>query len=44
MTKSANSLGRQLVEFGKLIINNKNNGLRDDPCATPNVISSAFDL
>ena len=42
---SAESLGRQLVEFGKSFINNKNNnGSRDDPCATPYVIGSTFDL
>ena len=42
---SAKRLGRQLVEFGKLFINNKNNnGARDDPCATPYVICSTFGL
>ena len=42
---SEKSLGRQLVEFGKSFINNKNNnGPRDDPCATPYVIGSTFDL
>ena len=42
---SAKNLGRQLVEFGKSFINNKNNnGPRDDPCATPYVIGSTLDL
>ena len=42
---SAKSFGRQLVEFGKSFINNKNNnGPRDDSCATAYVIGSTFDL
>ena len=42
---SAKSFGRQLVEFEKSFINNKNNnGPRNDPCATPYVIGSTLDL
>ena len=42
---TAKSLGRQLIEFGKSFITNKNNnGPKSDLCPTSCVIGSTFDL